>query len=87
MQAELFNRIRAGISGDWWCCRVDANKFFLDDPSEIIANIEPWANCLVGSAFDFKFTRADYERYVAGLGKFMSKSCRTELRYFCNEWA
>src|SRR5687768_11826297 len=40
LRGEVFNEFRhLAQKGDWWCCRLDSDEFYLDDPREVLSKV------------------------------------------------
>ena len=91
LRADVFNHFRhESQNGDWWCCNLDADEFYLDDPRKFLAKIPKKYNAVRRKAFVFCLTQEDVKNYDFN-GDFekdrshinkVEKKMYAELRFF-----
>ena len=65
LRAEVFNEFKhLSEPGDWWCFKLDADEFYVDNPRDFLPTIPK--NCqMVGKAsIDYEITKEDEEEYT-----------------------
>ncbi len=72
--------------GDWWCI-LDADEFYIDDPSVFLAKIPDAFSAVWSASFMYYFTDADLARYRADPVAFAETPIRERLRYYRCDWS
>jgi glycosyltransferase involved in cell wall biosynthesis len=64
LRGEVFNAFRhEAQEGDWWCYRLDADEFYIDDPREFLPTIAPGHHFVNTQTFEYQLTRQDLEQH------------------------
>jgi len=89
LRREVFNKYKhKAKQGDWWCCRLDADEFYVDDPKVFLAKIPEKYNTVWGSNFNYHFTTKDLEKYEENNDNYSdSKPVEEKCRYYANTWS
>jgi hypothetical protein len=60
MRAEVFNAFRHEAQpGDWWCHRMDADEFYVDDPRKFLARIPRSYHVVYKRSIEYVLTPED----------------------------
>ena len=60
LRGEVFNHFRSEAQdGDWWCFRLDADEFYVDDPREFLKGVSPRYHFVQTQTFEFMLTPED----------------------------
>jgi len=91
LRAEIFNNFRSfAKNGDWWCCRMDSDEFYIDNPRKILSKVPKNYHVVTSMHFEYKLTFEDLNEYQF-VGKFpkdmdhlkyYSKKITSETRFF-----
>ena len=80
MASEVYYAFRHMASeGDWWCHRLDADEFYIDDPRVFLPTISKWHQVVFSDSLQFSLTYEDVEEY--GLEK-RSSADINKLKYY-----
>ena len=61
LRGEVFNAYKANArEGDWWC-RLDADEFYIDDPSVFLTHVGSAYDVAWAIHFQYYFTEQDVE--------------------------
>lgn len=64
LRADVFNNFRNESSdGDWWCFKLDADEFYLDNPKEFLARVPKKYSLVAKKSIDYVLTKQDVESY------------------------
>jgi glycosyltransferase involved in cell wall biosynthesis len=63
MRGQIFNHYRDNFQEGDWCCRLDADEFYIDDPRLFLLRVPPQYEVVGGAMFTYYFTDQDVERY------------------------
>lgn len=67
MRGEVYRAFRhLAAKGDWWCFRLDADEFYIDDPREFLLGISPFHQLVEAEVFQFCLTTEDVAEYNLG---------------------
>ena len=70
LRAEVYNRFRdISRKGDWWCIRLDADEFYVDNPRTFLGGIPPFYHYACKDSVEYRLTFEDVEEYAFS-GKF-----------------
>lgn len=80
LRARVFNEFRhEATPGDWWCYRLDADEFYIDDPREFLVAVPDQYHTVYRKAINFRVAMEDAEQYPF-TGEFASD--REFIHYF-----
>ncbi|AFG36160.1 glycosyltransferase family 2 protein [Spirochaeta africana] len=91
LRADVFAEFRhLARPGDWWCYRLDADEFYVEDPREFLAAIPSRYSVAVKKSLDYLLTKEDVDEYdfcgdfIADQGKitYLSPHTFLESRFF-----
>jgi len=80
LRAQVFNKYKdLAQHGDWWCFRMDADEFYIDDPRDFLVRVPKRYHVVAKESYDFRLTYEDVEEY-----KFtdQSKNDIKHLKYY-----
>jgi len=64
MASEVYYAFKHLASeGDWWCHRLDADEFYIDDPRYFLPTISKWHQVVMSDSLQFSLTYEDVEEY------------------------
>lgn len=64
LRREVFQEKRhLARNRDWWCYRLDADEFYVDDPRRFLARVPPWYQVVRKKSVDYMITTEDLEEY------------------------
>lgn len=67
MRATVFNHFRhLSQEGDWWCIKLDADEFYLNDPRTFLATVPKRYHVVFHDSIEFQLTHEDLEEYSFG---------------------
>jgi glycosyltransferase involved in cell wall biosynthesis len=91
MRGEVYNTFKHLASdGDWWCFRLDADEFYIDNPIEFLPSIPSYYHYVATDTYEFVITYEDLEDNIF-IGqaekdiqhlKFYTKTTWSEARFF-----
>lgn len=91
MRADVFNHFRnESQPGDWWCFKLDADEFYVEDPRGFLPKIPLKYQIVAKKSIDYFLTETDVENYQF-TGDFLTdkphiihihKTCWAEQRFF-----
>lgn len=65
LRADVYNEFKHLCQpGDWWCYKLDADEFFVDDPREFLASLPATDTWVSKQSIDYKLTKEDVEEYT-----------------------
>ena len=80
MRAEVFQAFRHEAKpGDWWCHRLDADEFYVDDPRSFLGAVPAGHHVVYKRSIEYTITAEDVEEYEF-TGRFAED--RDKIRYF-----
>ena len=80
LRARVFNAFRNEAQpGDWWCYRLDADEFYIDNPREFLASVPERYHTVYRKCINYRISLEDAEQYQF-TGDFAQD--RQYLRYF-----
>ena len=80
MRAEVFEAFRGEAEpGDWWCHRMDADEFYVEDPRAFLAGVPRGHHVVYKRSIEYVLTPEDVEEYEF-TGDFARD--RDKIRYF-----
>lgn len=72
--------------GDWWCFRLDADEFYVDDPRVFLAALPKNQHFVVTDTIQFRLTKEDFADGKAPAGiediRYHDKQTWSEARFF-----
>jgi glycosyltransferase involved in cell wall biosynthesis len=63
LRSEIFNHYRTTFNQGDWCCRLDADEIYIDDPRIFFAKIPSTYEVVCAAIFTYYFTDKDLECY------------------------
>lgn len=64
LRARVFEAFRdEAEEGDWWCYRMDADEFYVDDPREFLASVPDQYHTVYRKCINYVITAEDVESY------------------------
>lgn len=64
LRAEVYNQFKdISEEGDWWCHRLDADEFYIDDPREFLAAVPSHCHTVCKDSFEYVLTFEDIEEF------------------------
>lgn len=64
MRAIMFNHFKSELTeNDWWCIRLDADEFFIQDPREFLKEIKLKYKQVYKASYDYTITNEDIAEY------------------------
>ncbi|MBK8521419.1 MAG: glycosyltransferase family 2 protein [Chitinophagaceae bacterium] len=58
LRQEVFEYFRHELTdGDWVCFKMDADKFYIDDPRDFLGSLKPWISMVFGANIEYQFTK------------------------------
>lgn len=90
LRAEIFKAFRhEAKDGDWWCCRLDCDEFYYDDPRTFLKIVSPQHSDVWGLHFLYYLIESDlknldFSKPFHDLRPFIRnyKTDSTERRFF-----
>lgn len=80
MRAHVYNAFRhVARPGDWWCMRLDADEFYVDDPRVLLAEVSPWYDVVCKDSIEYRLTEEDLSE-LDFTGRF--EEDRDKIRYY-----
>lgn len=80
LRAEVFNEFRhIAEEGDWWCFRLDADEFYIDDPRDFLPRVPSNRHYVCRESVEYYLTFEDLEEYEFE-GRFPED--RNKIRYY-----
>jgi len=62
LRAEVFNEFKSiAKEGDWWCFRLDADEFYVDDPRDFLKTISNKHHYVCKDSIEYYLTPEDIE--------------------------
>lgn len=62
LRAEVFNEFKhLAKEGDWWCMRLDADEFYVDDPRKLLEQIPKNRHFVCKDSIEYRLTYEDLE--------------------------
>lgn len=59
LRLDVFNEFRhLSNENDWWC-RLDSDEIYIDNPKEILAQVNKWHHVVYNESYQFYFTDVD----------------------------
>lgn len=91
MRGEVFRAFRhEARDGDWWCHKMDADEFYVDDPRKFVSDVPRRFHSVLKRSIDYVLTHQDLEEYTFS-GSFdadrdkiayISPTAHSERRFF-----
>jgi glycosyltransferase involved in cell wall biosynthesis len=64
LRSIMFDQFKSELtSDDWWCVRMDADEFYLDNPRQILKDIPSKYRLVYKASIDFFITHEDLQDY------------------------
>ena len=91
LRGEVYREFQhLATEGDWWCFRLDADEFYIDNPREFLPTISSLHHVVATNTFQFNLTYEDIAEYefekIAGsdIGKlkYYQRETWSEMRFF-----
>lgn len=91
LRAEVFNAFRnISKDGDWWCFKLDADEFYVENPRDFLANVPKNCHLVAKKSLDYFISPEDIEEHeFTGIFesdrdkiKYIKKECWCEPRFF-----
>jgi glycosyltransferase involved in cell wall biosynthesis len=87
IRAQVYQEFKhLAAEGDWWCFRLDADEFYLDDPREFLAKVPKNHHFVVTDTIQFRLTKEDFVNGNAPSGiddiRYHDKYTWSETRFF-----
>lgn len=87
IRAQVYQKFKHLASdGDWWCFRLDADEFYIDDPRQFLAMVPQNHHFVVTDTIQFRLTREDFSDNKAPAGikdiRYHDKQTWSEARFF-----
>lgn len=64
LRAQIFNQFKNNFKEEDWCCRLDADEIYIDNPRLFLAKIPRHYDIVFAAMFTYYFTEKDFERYI-----------------------
>ena len=91
LRGEVYRAFQhLATEGDWWCFRLDADEFYIDNPREFLPAVSKLHQLVATDTYQFNLTHEDLSEY--GFSKFSDvdiskikyyqKETWSELRFF-----
>lgn len=62
LRGEVYNQFkRIAKKGDWWCCRLDADEFYIDNPLDFLTQVPKRYHYVCKNSIDYWLTFEDLE--------------------------
>ena len=86
IRANVYNEFKhLAKTGDWWCFKLDADEFYLDDPRDFLRQVPAKNHFVCSDAIEFQLTKEDIEELQFD-GNF--KTDRNKIQYYLpTTWA
>lgn len=91
LRADVYNEFKhLSKPGDWWCCKLDADEFYAENPRVFLSKIPKNCQLVAKKSIDFVITKNDAENCKFS-GNFeadkkflihIKKKCWVEPRFF-----
>lgn len=87
IRAQVYQEFKhLASAGDWWCFRLDADEFYLDDPREFLSLVPDNHHFIVSDSVQFRLTKEDFSdgKSPAGIEdiRYHDKHTWSEARFF-----
>lgn len=91
LRAQVFNEFKHFASpGDWWCARLDADEFYIDNPREFLSTrVKPYYHVVCSKHIQYQFTNQDLEKKTKVFNdetlnslRFFDTKATSEVRFF-----
>lgn len=80
LRAKLFDAFKSELSrDDWWCVRMDADEFYIDNPRSFLADVPRLFSQVSKASFDYQITYEDLDESNF-IGEF--KADCDKIRYY-----
>ena len=67
LRARMFDAFKHELSdNDWWCIRLDADEFYIDNPREFLKSIPKHYRLVWKESYDYKITYEDLNEFTFG---------------------
>lgn len=63
LRGQMFNHYRDNFNQGDWCCRLDADEIYIDNPRLFLGKIPPRYGVACAAMFTYYFTDKDFETY------------------------
>lgn len=81
LRADVYNEFKhLSQPGDWWCYKLDADEFYIDNPKEFLKKYGKNCQWIAKQSLDFFITKEDKEEYTY-TGDF--EKDKAYVNYFC----
>ncbi|MEM9804258.1 MAG: glycosyltransferase family 2 protein [Cyanobacteria bacterium P01_D01_bin.56] len=64
LRGQIFNRYRDNFKPGDWCCRLDADEIYIDNPIDFLAKVPSQYQVVGAAMLTYYFSDRDYERYI-----------------------
>lgn len=92
LRARVFNEFKHLVEdGDWWCARLDADEFYIDNPvTFLMSRVKSYYHVVCSKHIQYRLTQSDLEFLPDGLAisdrlkriRFFDKMATSEVRFF-----
>lgn len=87
IRAQVFNEFKhLAAPGDWWCFRLDADEFYVDNPITFLAGVPWYHHFVVTDTIQFRLTKEDFADGQAPADiseiRYHDKKTWSETRFF-----
>lgn len=91
LRADVFNAFRTEAEdGDWWCYKMDADEFYVDDPRDFLSSVPRGYHTVYKRSLDYVLTDKDLKEhdFVGDFGvdrpyiRYFKPQAYTEARFF-----
>ena len=87
IRAQVYQEFKhLAAEGDWWCFRLDADEFYVDDPRDFLADVPASHHFIVTDTIQFRLTKDDFADGKAPKGiediRYYEKLTWSEARFF-----
>ncbi len=61
IRAQVYQKFKhLAEEGDWWCFRLDADEFYVDNPRDFLANVPRYHHFVITDTIQFRLTKEDF---------------------------
>jgi glycosyltransferase involved in cell wall biosynthesis len=87
IRAQVFQAFQhLATEGDWWCFRLDADEFYIDNPVDFLAKVPKNHHFVAADSVQFRLTREDFADGKSPQGiediRYHDKKTWSETRFF-----
>jgi glycosyltransferase involved in cell wall biosynthesis len=92
LRAKVFNEFKhLAKEDDWWCVRLDADEFYIEDPTKFLkSRVKPYHHVVCSKHIQYQLVESDLNSFTRGLNieerlnriRCINKQATSEVRFF-----